>query len=154
MKDQVTGTMTIYLPESYYPDTVSIRSCPIILMPSARLGGEKYQLYESLPVMLATCIIGYSNSAIPTSHTVSLPINKSVYYLESLRSPSDFDVNIVASSAVCLKFLNSALLRHLEEIFWSLHKMRLGYLDPRHRRMTTLILCNSADIVFDPPYNR
>ena len=46
--NQATSTMTSYPIQSHYPDTELISPCPILLMPSARLGSDKYQFYESL----------------------------------------------------------------------------------------------------------
>ena len=42
--DQATGTMTQYPTQSHYPDNVLSSPYPIILMLSARLGSDKYQV--------------------------------------------------------------------------------------------------------------
>ena len=45
---QTTGTMTQGPIQSHYPDSELTSSCPILLMPSARLESDKYQFYKSL----------------------------------------------------------------------------------------------------------
>ena len=43
LEHQAAGTMTCYPIESHYPDTELTSPCPILIMPSARLGSDKYQ---------------------------------------------------------------------------------------------------------------
>ena len=40
---QATGTVNCYLTQLHYPDTEPTSPCPILIMPSARLGSDKYQ---------------------------------------------------------------------------------------------------------------
>ena len=40
--------MTRYPTQAHYPDTVLTSPCPILLMPSTRLGSDKYQFCKSL----------------------------------------------------------------------------------------------------------
>ena len=39
------NTMTRYRTQSHYPDTKPTSSCPFLIMPSAWLGSDKYQLH-------------------------------------------------------------------------------------------------------------
>ena len=48
LRDQATITMTWYPTESHYPDTEPTSPCPILKLPSTRLGSYNYQLYKSL----------------------------------------------------------------------------------------------------------
>ena len=57
------------IPLSYYPDTELTCPCPILLMPSARLGRNKYQFYKPL-----VCLDQEANSQSSTSEAHSLPI--------------------------------------------------------------------------------
>ena len=41
--DQVAGPMTCYPTQLHYPDTEPTSPCPILIMPSARLGSDRYQ---------------------------------------------------------------------------------------------------------------
>ena len=43
MRHQAAGTMTCYPTQAHYPDTEPTSPCPIIIMPSARLGSDKYR---------------------------------------------------------------------------------------------------------------
>ena len=44
LEPQAAGTMTCYPSQSHYPDSEPVSSCPILIMPSARLGNDKYTL--------------------------------------------------------------------------------------------------------------
>ena len=48
LENQATRTMTQYPTQSHYPDTEPTSPCPILLMPSARLGSDTYQFDKSL----------------------------------------------------------------------------------------------------------
>ena len=43
-----TNTVMQYPTHSHYPGTELSSPCPVLFMPSARLGNDKYQLYKSL----------------------------------------------------------------------------------------------------------
>ena len=45
--DQATGTMTGYPAESHYPDTELTSPCPILMIPSAQVGSDKYKFGKS-----------------------------------------------------------------------------------------------------------
>ena len=45
--DQAVGTMTQYPTQSHYPDTELSSSCPILVMPNARLGSNTCQFSKS-----------------------------------------------------------------------------------------------------------
>ena len=56
--------MTQYATQSYYPDTELTRHYLILLMQSARLGSDKYQLFKSLPLTRA-------GTELPTSRALT-----------------------------------------------------------------------------------
>ena len=43
LEHQATGTMTYYPTQSHYPAIEKTSPCPIIILPGARLGSDKYQ---------------------------------------------------------------------------------------------------------------
>ena len=45
---QTTIIMTCYPTQSHYPDTEPTRPCPLLILPSARLGSDKYQFVKWL----------------------------------------------------------------------------------------------------------
>ena len=47
LEHQASGTMTCYPTQSHYPDTEITSPCPILVMLSARLGGDKYHWFDS-----------------------------------------------------------------------------------------------------------
>ena len=63
---ETTDTLTQYLIQSHYPDTVLTSHGPILLMQSARLGNDKYQFYKSLSLTR----LGFK---LPTFRTIWLP---------------------------------------------------------------------------------
>ena len=46
--DQAANTTNQYPTQSYYPHTELTSPCPILLMPSAWLGSDKYKFYKAL----------------------------------------------------------------------------------------------------------
>ena len=46
--NQVVSPMTQYPTQTHYPDTELSSACPIILIPSFRLGSDKYKFDKSL----------------------------------------------------------------------------------------------------------
>ena len=49
---QAAGTTTRYPTQSHYPDAEPTSFCPILIMPSVRLGNDKYQLQSKSLVWL------------------------------------------------------------------------------------------------------
>ena len=43
LEQQATGTIICYTTQLHYPDTETTSPCPMLIMPSARLGSDKYQ---------------------------------------------------------------------------------------------------------------
>ena len=43
LEQQATSSMSCYLTQSQYPDSELTSPCPILIMPSIRLGSDKYQ---------------------------------------------------------------------------------------------------------------
>ena len=48
LRNQAAITMAQFPTESHYPVTEPTSPCPILIMPSTKLGSNKYQLYKSL----------------------------------------------------------------------------------------------------------
>ena len=46
LEDEAVSKMTQYLTQSHFPDFELASPCPILLMPSAKLGHEKYKFNE------------------------------------------------------------------------------------------------------------
>ena len=46
LEHQAVSSMVCYPTQSHYPDTEPTSPCPILIMPSTRLGSDKYQLYS------------------------------------------------------------------------------------------------------------
>ena len=63
------GTMTQYPTQAHYPDTDVISPCRILLMPSTRLGSDKYQFYKTL-----FWLERKPNSGSPAPKASALPI--------------------------------------------------------------------------------
>ena len=71
LRKQASHTMTWYPTQSYCPDTELTSSCPILLMPSARLGNDKYRVYNYRSLVWLN---GEKKSQSPTfkGHTLSM----------------------------------------------------------------------------------
>ena len=73
---QAAGTMTCYPTQSHYPHTEPTSPCPILIMPSIRLGSNKYQFlshwFDSTKVR--KCEVWIRTRDLPEREADTLPI--------------------------------------------------------------------------------